>query len=73
MVDLYQKAKAMNVYPAFNRRHVLDFAVATMGSPVASTLIKAVGLGLKIPGLSMETLRRYKPILWQQSKDILTS
>ena len=45
MVDLCQEAKAMNVYPAFNRRQVLDFAVATMGSPVVSTLIKAVGPG----------------------------
>jgi hypothetical protein len=49
-----------NVYPAYNQKQMVEFAIATMGSPVTSSLLKAVAKKfVQIPGLTTTILRRH--------------
>lgn len=50
-----------NVYPpAYNQKQTVEFAIATMGSPVTSSLLKAVSKKfVEIPGLTTSILRRH--------------
>ena len=43
---------ALMAYPAHTQKQMLEFAIATMASATTSTLLKAIRLGLDIPGLT---------------------
>jgi hypothetical protein len=48
------------VYPAYNQKQTVEFAIATMGSPVISSLLRAVAKKfIEIPGLTTSILRRH--------------
>jgi hypothetical protein len=43
------------------KAQTLDFWVAALGSPPTSSILKAIALGLRLPGLTASALRKYNP------------